>query len=171
MLSYIYDNDWKTLVTYYMMIPMIILNIPNFFIIESPRFYLNNSGKKNTERKKFFSSEESNVDTLHNLSNALETVIGYASFYADDFDGKQTANGETYNMYELTAAHRTYPFNTMLRVTNLANNKSIIVRINDRGPVPKDRIIDLSLGAAKQLGMENTGVQKVRLEVIEWGIE
>ena len=137
----------------------------------SPRFYLNSNNKKENRNTRYFTSEESKIDTLHNFSNALEIVEGYASFYADDFDGKQTANGETYNMYELTAAHRTYPFNTMIRVVNLANNKTIIVRINDRGPVPEGRIIDLSLGAAKQLGMENTGVQKVRLEIIEWGIE
>ncbi|PIQ11285.1 MAG: hypothetical protein COW71_01040 [Ignavibacteriales bacterium CG18_big_fil_WC_8_21_14_2_50_31_20] len=81
-----------------------------------------------------------------------------------------TANGEIYNMYELTAAHKTYPFNTMIRVTNLANNKTVIVRVNDRGPVPENRIIDLSLGAAIQLGMDNAGVQEVRLEIIEFGI-
>ena len=143
----------------------------------APRFYSNNSTKTKSGEKRIFSSEKSRVDTLRNLpasninSNSLETVTGFASFYADDFDGKLTANGETYNMYELTAAHRTYPFNTMIRVVNLANNKTVIVRINDRGPVPEDRIIDLSLGAAKQLGMENSGVQKVRLEIIEFGID
>jgi rare lipoprotein A len=142
----------------------------------SPRFYSSTSNLKENSNTRRFSSEESKIDTLRNLStlertsNSLETVTGLASFYADDFDGKQTANGETYNMYELTAAHRTYPFNTMIRVVNLANNKSVIVRINDRGPVPENRIIDLSLGAAKQLGMENSGVQEVRLEIIEIGI-
>nr|MDA3859837.1 septal ring lytic transglycosylase RlpA family protein [Melioribacteraceae bacterium] len=74
-------------------------------------------------------------------------------------------------MYELTAAHRTYPFNTMIRVVNLKNNKTIIIRINDRGPFVEGRIIDLSLGAAIQLGMDKTGIQEVRLEIIEWGIE
>jgi rare lipoprotein A len=143
----------------------------------APRFYSNNSTATKQFKKRTFSSEKSRVDTLRNLpasninSNSLKTVTGFASFYADDFDGKLTANGETYNMYELTAAHRTYPFNTMIRVVNLANNKTVIVRINDRGPVPEDRIIDLSLGAAKQLGMENSGVQKVRLEIIEFGID
>ncbi len=114
-------------------------------------------------------SKKENVHVYHNLSESLETVTGYASYYADDFDGKKTANGETFNMYELTAAHKTYPFNTMIRVTNLSNNKSIIVRINDRGPFVDDRIIDLSLGAAMQLDMLNSGVQKVQLDVIEWG--
>jgi len=137
----------------------------------SPRFYSDNSSRIKKENKRTFTSEESIIDTLHNLSNAIESVTGFASFYADDFDGKKTSNGETYNMYELTAAHKTYPFNTMIRVVNLANNRSVIIRINDRGPFIEGRIIDLSLGAATQLGMDKTGIQKVRLEIIEWGID
>ncbi len=138
----------------------------------SPRFHSDRINKDKPREKKFFSAEkeEGKIDTLFNLSNEIATVTGIASFYADDFNGKQTANGETYNMYELTAAHRTYPFNTMIRVVNLANDKTIIVRINDRGPFVDSRIIDLSLGAAIQLGMDNTGIQEVRLEIIEWGI-
>ena len=138
----------------------------------SPRFHSDRFSKDQPREERFFSAEKekSIIDTLYNLSNEIETVTGFASFYADAFDGKTTANGETYNMYELTAAHRTYPFNTMIRVVNLANNKTVIIRINDRGPVPEDRIIDLSLGAAIQLGMDKTGIQEVRLEIIEWGI-
>lgn len=143
----------------------------------SPKFTSkesNNSATKTTEQpntrySKSKDSKKENVDVYYNLSSSLETDDGYASYYADDFDGKQTANGETFNMYELTAAHRTYPFNTMIRVTNLSNNKSIIVRINDRGPFVDNRIIDLSLGAAMQLDMLDSGVQKVQLDVIEWG--
>lgn len=108
-------------------------------------------------------------ELYYNLTESLETDVGNASYYADDFDGKQTANGEVFNMYELTAAHKSYPFNTLLRVTNLSNNKTTIVRINDRGPFVDDRIIDLSLGAALQLDMIDTGIQKVQLDVIEWG--
>ena len=114
-------------------------------------------------------SKKDNVEVYYNLSNSLETIGGYASYYADDFDGKQTANGETFNMYELTAAHKTYPFNTMIRVTNISNKKTVIVRINDRGPFVDNRIIDLSLGAAMQLDMLDSGVQKVQLDIIEWG--
>jgi rare lipoprotein A len=140
----------------------------------SPRFYFNKSQPTVKEKKRFFASEDTQIDTqidtLRNLSNNIESITGLASFYADDFDGKLTANGEVYNMYELTAAHRTYPFNTMIRVVNLANDKTVIVRINDRGPFVDNRIIDLSLGAAIQLGMDKTGVQNVRLEIIEWGI-
>ncbi|MCF6268692.1 MAG: septal ring lytic transglycosylase RlpA family protein [Melioribacteraceae bacterium] len=137
----------------------------------APRFYSGKQLPVENEKKRIFTSEDNGIDTLRNLSNGIEIVTGYASFYADDFNGKQTANGETYNMYELTAAHRTYPFNTMIRVVNLANNKTIIVRINDRGPFVDGRIIDLSLGAAIQLDMNNTGIQEVRLEIIEWGID
>jgi len=136
----------------------------------APRFNSKQVEKFEKRNRTFFSSNETQIDTFYNLSNSVETVVGLASFYADDFDGKMTANGEIYNMYELTAAHKTYPFNTMIRVTNLANNKTVIVRVNDRGPVPENRIIDLSLGAAIQLGMDNAGVQEVRLEIIEFGI-
>ncbi len=137
----------------------------------APRFFSGNPSRVKAENKRTFTSDVSKVDTLHNLTNAIESVTGFASFYADDFDGKKTSNGETYNMYELTAAHKTYPFNTMIRVVNLANSRTIIVRINDRGPFIEGRIIDLSLGAATQLGMDKTGIQEVRLEIIEWGIE
>jgi len=127
------------------------------------------SETKNTRYSKKENTEKEKVDVFYNLSGSLETITGYASYYADDFDGKQTANGETFNMYELTAAHRTYSFNTMIRVTNLSNNKTTIVRINDRGPFVDNRIIDLSLGAALQLEMVDSGVQEVQLDIIEWG--
>jgi rare lipoprotein A len=94
---------------------------------------------------------------------------GDASYYADDFNGKKTANGETYNMNDLTAAHRTLPFNTKVKVTNTLNSKSVVVRINDRGPFKADRLIDLSLEAAKELDMIGPGTAKVQLEVVELG--
>lgn len=148
-----------------------------FSCASSPKFTSkkpSSSTTKNVEQPKTRysknkDSKKENVDVFYNLSSSMETVDGYASYYADDFDGKQTANGETFNMYELTAAHKTYPFNTMIRVTNLSNKKTAIVRINDRGPFVDNRIIDLSLGAAMQLDMLDSGVQKVQLDVIEWG--
>ena len=91
---------------------------------------------------------------------------GVASYYAKDFHGKKTANGETFDMYGLTAAHRTLPFNTWLDVKNLANGRTVIVRVNDRGPFIAGRIIDLSYGAAKELHMIETGVQEVEITVI-----
>ena len=82
-------------------------------------------------------------------------MTGVSSFYAEDFHGKLTANGEVYDMYGLTAAHKTLPLNTIVRVTNLENNKSLILRINDRGPYVKGRILDCSYGAAKKLEFVN----------------
>lgn len=94
---------------------------------------------------------------------------GVSSFYAEDFHGKLTANGEVFDMYGLTAAHKTLPLNTIVRVTNLANNKSLILRINDRGPYVKGRILDCSYGAAKKLDFLLQGTTKVRIEIIEVG--
>lgn len=102
-------------------------------------------------------------------SKALLVLEGIASYYADAFHGKQAANGETFNMNDLTAAHRTLPFGTRLRVTNLSNKKSVVVRIIDRGPYVEGRILDLSLGAAKVIDMVSSGTARVRIDVVEWG--
>jgi len=92
---------------------------------------------------------------------------GKASWYGKPFHGRLTANGERYNMYKMTAAHRTYAMNTIVKITNLTNHKSIKVRINDRGPFYHTRDIDLSYAAAKSLGMDKVGVEKIKLEVIK----
>ena len=94
------------------------------------------------------------------------TQVGKGSWYGKKFQGRLTANGEKYNMYALTAAHKTLPFNTMVEVTNLSNQRKIIVRINDRGPYAKGRIIDLSYLAAKKLGYVNKGVAKLKVRVL-----
>jgi rare lipoprotein A len=99
----------------------------------------------------------------------LLTLEGVVSYYAHDFQGKLTSNGETFDMNDLTAAHRTFPFGTKVRVTNLDNNESVIVRVNDRGPFVEGRIMDLSLGAARQIGLVKNGTTRARLEVLEWG--
>ena len=96
---------------------------------------------------------------------------GIASYYADEFHGRTTANGETYDMYALTAAHRTLPFNSRVRVTNLDNGKSVVVRINDRGPFKGERIIDLSLAAAKEVDMIPRGTANVTIDVIGAGAQ
>jgi rare lipoprotein A len=93
--------------------------------------------------------------------NAIET--GVASWYGPDFHGRQTANGEKYDMNGMTAAHRTLPFNTMVLVENLDNGKTVEVRINDRGPFAKNRIIDLSKAAATQVDMIGPGTARVRI--------
>lgn len=98
-----------------------------------------------------------------NTANAKATV-GIASFYWQD---QKTANGEQFRKHDLTAAHRTLPFGTLVRVTRLNNGKSVVVRINDRGPFIKDRIIDLSLGAANKIGLnKKAGLTKVKVEVV-----
>jgi rare lipoprotein A len=96
---------------------------------------------------------------------------GVASYYASDFNGRKTASGELYDMNELTAAHRTLPFGTKVKVTNLDTGKTVVVRINDRGPFKDDRVIDLSLGAAKQLGLIAMGTGRVILQILEMGIQ
>lgn len=97
--------------------------------------------------------------------------VGKASWYGPHFQGKETASGETFDMYDLTAAHRTLPLGSVVRVTNLKNGNQVTVRINDRGPVYRSRIIDLSYKAAKLLGLKSEGIQTVRLEVVAVPVE
>ena len=92
--------------------------------------------------------------------------VGTASWYGSDFDGRATASGEPYNMYDLTAAHPKLPLGSWVRVTNLSNGRKVYVRINDRGPIIPGRIIDLSYGAARTLRFQRKGLQRVRLDVV-----
>lgn len=98
-----------------------------------------------------------------------QTQTGKASFYADKFEGRPTASGEKYKHSKLTAAHKTLPFGTKVRVTNTANNQSVDVVINDRGPYVDGRVIDLSKSAAEKLGFVNLGLADVKIEVIDAG--
>jgi len=91
---------------------------------------------------------------------------GVASYYADQYNGRPTASGETYDMNDLTAAHRTLPFGTRLAVTNVSNGKTVEVRVNDRGPFKAGRIIDLSLEAARRLDMITPGTARVTLRIL-----
>lgn len=91
---------------------------------------------------------------------------GEASYYGNELAGNRTASGERFNPAGLTAAHRTLPLGTKLRVTNLANNRSVVVRVNDRGPFVHSRLLDVSLGAAREIGMVRTGKAQVRLEIV-----
>jgi rare lipoprotein A len=102
-------------------------------------------------------------------AEVLESVTGVASYYADKYNGRVTYGGEVYDMNGISAAHPTYQMGTVIRVTNLSNNKSAIMRINDRMPYRPDRIIDLSLGAARELDMVRDGITEVRVDVLEWG--
>lgn len=91
------------------------------------------------------------------------------SYYASDFHGKKTSSGETFNMYDLTCAHKMLPFGTKVKVTNLKNGKSVVVRVNDRGPFVKMREMDLSKAAAAKIGMIKDGTAKVNLEIVSLG--
>jgi rare lipoprotein A len=108
----------------------------------------------------------------HRSSAAVPTgtsQTGTASYYGKQFHGRKTASGERYDMNRLTAAHRTLPFGTTVRVTHLKTGKSVVLRVNDRGPFVRGRIIDLSLAAARRLEMLRSGTAPVRLEVLPGG--
>lgn len=115
----------------------------------------NYSKKTKSKKKKFDKSKK--------------VFKGISSYYGPKFHGKLTANGEIFDMYGITAAHKEIPFNTIVRVTNENNGKTQIIRINDRGPYVDGRILDCSFGAAKKLGFVNEGTAPVKIEVIEWG--
>jgi len=94
--------------------------------------------------------------------------LGFASWYGEEFQGSPTASGEVFDMNGLTAAHRSLPLGTKLKVTNLRNNRSLVVRVNDRGPFIQSRFLDLSMAAAKKLGFFGAGVARVRAEVVSY---
>lgn len=106
---------------------------------------------------------------IESIKKHPQTQIGIASYYGKKFHKKRTANGEIFNMYKVSAAHKSYPLGTKVRVTNLENGKSIKLVINDRGPFVKGRIIDLSYKAARKLDFVNQGTTRVRINVIRLG--
>jgi len=116
-----------------------------------------------------YASDKDTRGSRYERSEILETATTIASYYADEFHGRKTASGEIYNMYDLTAAHVSYPLGTIVRVTNLRNNKSVILRINDRKPPGNNREIDISFKAAQELDMIEDGIAEVRIDVIKWG--
>ncbi len=101
-----------------------------------------------------------------NSASADKSMTGMASWYGPGFHGRRSASGERYNQNAMTAAHRSLPFGTMVRVTNIKNGRSVVVRINDRGPFIRGRVIDMSAAAARVLGMVHSGIAPVRIEVI-----
>ncbi len=106
---------------------------------------------------------------VFSFSIKAQTQTGKASFYADKFEGRTTASGEKYKHNKLTAAHKTLPFGTKIKVTNLTNNKSVEVVVNDRGPYVDGRVVDLSKSAAEALDFINLGLADVRVEVVDAG--
>jgi rare lipoprotein A len=119
------------------------------------------------------STPESRTGPLGQTQETIKPIktrkfqVGKASWYGRIFQHKQTASGEPYDMYQFTAAHRTLPLGSWVKVTDLKTTRTVVVRINDRGPVLKNRIIDLSYGAAKMLDMGSGGVHPVRLDLID----
>lgn len=115
--------------------------------------------------EKGFIADPAKPDVIYDTT-PVAVLHGKASYYYGRWIGRLTANGETYRASDVTAAHKTLPFNTMVRVTNLQNDKSVIVRINNRGPYIKGRILDLSAVAAETIDMTNAGVVPVKAEIL-----
>ena len=139
----------------------IVFFVVLFFLISctvSPRYNSSNSSYKKTKSNN--STRKASNQTIYK---------GISSWYGPNFHGKLTANGEIFDMYGTTAAHKTLPLNSIVRVTNLENYKSLILKINDRGPYVGDRILDCSFGAAKKLGFDKQGTTTVKIEIIELG--
>lgn len=151
-------------------ISLVIILILFFNCAPSPRYKSGTSKKttKNTSSKVVFTKPSKKIP---NYDKNKKTIKGVASFYGlnDGFHGKETANGEIFDMNAMTAAHKTLPLGSVVRVTNLENGKSVIVRINDRGPYVQGRILDCSYGVARDLDFVNAGTTTVRINVIEFG--
>ena len=148
----------RRLLTYLLAVPVmaatvgaaLAANTPNLAVVTNPPKQLKNTTVNSSKQKR---------------KPSKPYQIGTASWYGRQFHGKTTASGEPFNMFNLTAAHRTLPLGTWVKVTNLRNGASVIVRINDRGPVPESRIIDLSYEAATMLELRAYGLQRVRLDI------
>jgi len=112
------------------------------------------------------SSTQTQPEVRHQTVKTKPYQVGTASWYGQIFDGKPTASGEPYDMYDMTAAHLTLPMGSYVRVTNLRNGRAVVVRVNDRGPIVPGRIIDLSYGAAQALQFKQRGLQRVRLDLV-----
>ena len=130
-------------------------------VIKTKAVSATQKGSKNSISGQVYKTSYSPTDAKAKLASS-----GVASYYGPGFHGRRTANGERFDMHAMTAAHRTLPFGTQVKVTNLANGKSTIVRVNDRGPYAHGRVIDLSVAAAKAIGSAGSGTARVSLEVL-----
>lgn len=140
---------------------MFVIAIVSVFIVSCSH----NMGTRQQLAGRGISREDLKKDRREQGSSRV--IYGMASYYGEEFHGRKTANGEIFDMNQLTAAHRTLPFETLCRVTNLENNRSVIVRINDRGPFVKNRVMDLSRAAALKLDGLKSGVFPVKIEIIK----
>ena len=128
--------------------------------VSRPRYRTTPSSKSSAEKPKTEQQKPS-------ISTRGAYQVGLSSYYAHDFHGKPTASGEIYDMNGLSAAHRELPLGTLIRVTHLGNGRSVDVKVNDRGPFIRGRILDLSLGAARKLDMVQEGVAKIKIEILK----
>ena len=133
----------------------------------SPRYHSGSKSASASTKKQKKKGDKKNKKSSFDKSKKV--YRGISSYYGPKFHGKLTANGEIFDMYGVSAAHKEFLFNTVIRVTNEDNGKSLIIRINDRGPYIDGRILDCSFGAAKKLGFTGAGTANVKIEVIEWG--
>ncbi len=124
-------------------------------------------GPNNSEASSTPNSPKTKPTIRKQAGKSLPYQVGTASWYGEYFEGKPTASGEDYDMYDMTAAHPTLPLGSYVRVTNLHNGKVVVVKVNDRGPIVPGRIIDLSYGAAQALQFEHKGLQRVRLDLVK----
>ena len=129
----------------------------------SPRYRSNSKPTPTATKKQKQKKKKSS------FKKSKKVYKGISSFYGPNFHGKLTANGEIFDMYGVSAAHKEFPFNTIVRVTNKNNGKSLMIRINDRGPYVDGRILDCSFGAAKKLDFVSDGTAPVKIEILEWG--
>ncbi len=128
------------------------------------------TSNKETDERKIENADKQNEELqFYRNAKILKTIRGIASYYGNKYNGHVTANGEVYDMYSMTAANNELPFNTIVRVTNIENGKEVILRINDRGPFIKDRLIDVSYEAARKLGMITNGTAEVKVDILKWG--
>lgn len=126
--------------------------------------YKTNNTTNRKIHKKYSLEEDESIPKIEAKGRILYLICSY---YADDFHGKQTSNGEIFDMYKYTCAHKTLPFNTRLKVTNEDTGESVLVRVNDRGPFVPGRDLDLSYAAAKKIGLVAAGVKEMKVEVLE----
>ena len=149
-------------------ISLVIILILFFGCTSSPRYKSTTSNKikKNSSSKVVFTKPSNKIPYY---DKNKKTIKGISSFYGlnDGFHGKLTANGEVFDMNKLTCAHKFLPFNTVLKVTNEDNGKSVVVRVNDRGPFIRGRDLDISYAAAKEIGLIGVGVKQLKVEVLE----
>ena len=152
-------------------IKIFILVFIGFLFVDcapAPRYKSGNSSIT-TPKKKDNKKKGDKQSKTPSFNKSKMVYKGISSYYGPKFHGKLTANGEIFDMYGVTAAHKEFPFNTVTRVTNENNGKSLIIRINDRGPYVDGRILDCSFGAAKKLGFVAEGTAPVEIEILEWG--